>query len=299
MKVFSGSSNPALARKIAQELKIKVGKIELSRFGNGECRVWIKEEVINSKAIIVQSFSQPPDENLIEFCLIADALKRLGVKKIISVIPWLGYCVQDKVFRPGEPLSSKVIARILQTLKISRIITLDLHNQAIAGFFDLPFTELFATYTFVDYFKKRKLEIDTIVSPDIGAFKKSIKFAQAFGLPVVTINKERDLATGKVSIVSVSETIKGKRVLIVDDFISTGGTLIQTIHYLKEKGVKKIYACLTHHFYIKGVQEKIEESPLDCLFVTDSIQKPNRVKYSKLKIVSIAHLISETIKKYQ
>lgn len=298
MKVFSGSSNPKLARKIARELNVKLGKIELSRFANFECRVWIKEEVANDKAVIIQSFSYPPDEHLMEFCLITDALRRLGVKKIIAVIPWLGYCIQDKVFRPGEPLSAKVIAKILQSLKINRIITLDLHNETISGFFDLPFTHLSATELFIDYFSQKKTKIDSVVSPDVGALKKATKFAQALSLPLVVINKKRDLATGKVSILGVNDNVKGKSVLIVDDFISTGGTLIQTAQFLKRKGVKKIYACLTHHFYIKGVQEKIEKSSLDKLYVTDTIQPLKVVKYNKLKIISVANLIAEVIKKY-
>ncbi len=299
MRVFSGSSNPDLAKKIARKLQAKLGKVELSCFANGETRVWVKEDISNGKAVVVQSFSYPPDEHLIEFCLIVDALKRLGVKKITAVIPWLGYCVQDRVFRPGEPLSSKVIAKILQTTKISRIITLDLHNQVIEGFFDLPFTELFGTYTIIDYLKEKGVILDTIVSPDVGALKKSNLFSESFNQPLVVINKKRDLKSGKVSIVSVSGEVKGKKVLITDDFISTGGTLIQTAKFLKSKGVKRIYACATHHFYAQGVQEKIEKSPLDMLYVTDTIQKPKDKKYKKLKIISVAGLIAETIRKYK
>lgn len=297
MKIFAGSSNQKLAKKIAQVLKIKMGKIELSRFANGEARIWVKEDMVNKTAIVVQSFSYPPDEHLIELCLIVDALRRLGVKKIISVIPWMGYCIQDKVFRPGEPLSSKVIANIVQNLKVNNVITLDLHNQTIEGFFDIPFTELFTTYTIIDYLKKR-IKVDTIVSPDVGAVKKTVLFAKAFNTPnLVTINKKRDLRSGEVSIVGVNGKIQGKSVLIVDDFISTGGTLIQTANYLKRNGVKKVYACLAHHFYIPGVQEKVEDSFLDMLYATDTVEQPNKVKYSKLKIISVANLIGKEIKK--
>lgn len=299
MKVFSGLSNQKLAKKLAKKLNCKVAKMELSKFSNGECRVWINEKITNGQAVVVQSFSYPPDEHLIEFLLIVDALHRQGIKKVIAVIPWMGYCVQDKVFRPGEPLSAKVIARLLQSAKLDRIITLDLHNQVIEGFFDIPFNELFATYTLIDYFKIKKLGIDTIISPDVGALKKSNRFAESFNLPLVVINKKRNKKTGKVSISGVSGKVKGKNVLIVDDFVSTGETLIQTAKFLKRRGVKKIYACLTHHFYIPGVQEKIEKSFLDGLFVTDTIQIPNKVKYKKLKIVPIVNLIAEAIKKYR
>lgn len=297
MKIFSGSSNPELAKKIAKELKVQLGKIELSRFSNGECRVWIKDDMVNNKAVVVQSFSNPPDKHLIEFCLICDALKRMGVKKIIAVIPWMGYCVQDKVFRSGEPLSSKVIAKIIQTSKINRIITLDLHNQTIAGFFDIPFTELFTTYTLIDYFKNKGPKIDTIISPDVGAVKKSVHFAESLNISLVTISKKRSLSTGKVSIISVNEKISGKSVLITDDFVSTGGTLMKTASFLKKQGVKKVYACLAHHFFVQGVQEKIEKSALDKIFVTDTIQTPEK-KYKKLQVISIAQRLAQNIKKY-
>jgi ribose-phosphate pyrophosphokinase len=292
-KVFSGSSNQGLALKIAKTLSLDLGKIELSRFPNGEARVWIKEDNISKNAIIVQSFSFPPDEHLMEFMLIADALKRLGVKNITAVIPWLGYCVQHKVFRPGEPLSSKVIAKILQAIKISKIITLDLHNETIAGFFDMTFEHLKARSVFVDYFKQKE-NIDCIISPDVGALKNATAYAQSLNLPLSVINKKRDLQTGKVSIVGISDEIKGKKVLIPDDFISTGGTLIQTAKFLKTKGVKKVYAALTHNFYIKGVQKKIEKSQLDKLYVTDSIAPPKN-SYKKLKIISVAKLVAKTI----
>ena len=226
-----------------------------------------------------------------------DALKRIGVKKIIAVIPWLGYCIQDKVFRSGEPLSSKVVAKIIQTLKINRIITLDLHNQTIAGFFDTSFTELFTTYTLIDYLKIKGPKIDTIISPDVGAVKKSIHFAEALKTPLVTINKKRNFSTGKVSIISVNGKVSGKSVLITDDFISTGGTLMQTASFLKNEGVKKVYACLVHHFFIKGVQEKIEKSCIDKIFVTDTIQAPKK-KHKKLEVISISEKLAQNIKKY-
>lgn len=298
MKVFSGSSNNKLAKEIAKKLGLKLGKIELSRFSNGECRVYVKDKIINEKAVVVQSFSYPPDKKIIEFLLIADALHRKGIKKIIGVIPWMGYCIQDKVFREGEPLSSKVIAQILQTAKLDRIISLDLHNQVMEGFFDIPFTELFATYTLIDWIKKQKTGIDTIISPDVGALKKATRFAQSFELPLVVINKKRDLETGKITISNISDPVKGKKVLIVDDFLSTGQTLIQTAKFLHKKGVKKIYACLTHHFYIPGVQEKVEASFLDKLFITDTIIPLNRIKYKKIKIISVGDIIAEAIKKY-
>jgi len=296
MKIFAGSSNPKLAKKIAKQLGIKLGRIELSRFANGEARVRIREKIIKEKAVIVQSFSYPPDEHLIEFFLIADALKRLGAKKIIAVIPWLGYCVQDKVFLPGEPLSAKVIAQIIQSLKIDRLITLDLHNETITGFFDLVFNHLSALPVFINFFKQKQLRINLVISPDAGGIKRAAKLAKGLNLAMTVINKERDLITGKVSILGFNSNLKAKRVLIVDDFISTGGTLIKISHFLKKAGVKKIYAATIHHFYIKGVQEKIDKSPIDKIFVSDTINSPLKLNSKKLKIISVSNLLAKELK---
>lgn len=297
MKILYGSASVKLARKIAELKKGKVSEIELSKFSNGEDRVWIKDKFIRNKAVVVQSFSNPPDHHIIEFCLICDALKRMGIKDIIAVIPWFAYCVQDKIFRPGEPLSSKVIAKIVQNSRVSKIITIDLHNETMAGFFDIPFTHLSANQLFIDYFKDNKVSIDLVISPDVGGLKRASKFALALGLPLSTINKKRDLATGKVSILGINEKVKSKNVMIVDDFVSTGQTLMEVAKFLKLRGVKKVSACLTHHFYINHVQEQIEKSKLDMLYVTDTIQNPqNSLKYNKLKILSVAELIAKNIK---
>lgn len=294
MKIFSGSSNLPLAKKIAKELDTKLGDIELSQFPNGEARVWVKEKVGNQKCFVIQSFSNPPDRYIIELTLITDALKRRGAKQIIAFIPWFGYCVQDKVFREGEPLNSKVIAKIVQVTKLNQLFTVDLHNETILGFFDIPAEHLKATSIFIDFFKKDG--IDLVVSPDVGALKNTTKLAHSLDMPIAVINKKRDLKTGKVKILGVNQQVKGKKVLINDDFVSTGQTLMKTAAFLKEQGVKKVVACLTHHFYVPGVQEKIEKSKIDKIYVTDTITPPKNHKYKKLNILSIAPLLAQKIK---
>lgn len=190
MKILYGSANIDLAEKIAKLGKSKLCEIELSKFSNGEDRVWIKDKNLQNKAVVIQSFSNPADVHIIEFCLICDALKRMGIKDITAVIPWFAYCVQDKIFRPGEPLSSKVIAKIVQNSRISKIITIDLHNETMAGFFDIPFTHLTANQVFIDYFKQDGISIDLVISPDVGGLKRASKFALSLGLPMSAINKK-------------------------------------------------------------------------------------------------------------
>ena len=295
--VFAGSSNPLLAKRLARQLQISFGRVALSRFPNGEARVWIKEKNLNGTAVLLQSFSYPPDEHILEFCLLADALKRMGVKKLIAVVPFLGYSKQDKVFRPGEPLSAKVVARLIQTTSFARLITFDLHNQAIVGFFDKPVLQLSATPLFIDYFLPLSRQNLVVVAPDAGAVKTCRRFADQLGVPVVYLDKQRDLTTGRVKIISSNGTVSGLKTLIVDDMIVTGETLIKTARWLKKHGAEKIFVAATHHLQLPGVQQKLEKSPITQIVTTDTISPPARQKFAKLKIISVASLLAEAVKK--
>ena len=337
MQIFSGSSNPDLAKKIAKLMQSQssdhspkiaqgselLGQIEISKFANGEKRV----RVVNrgkGEVAVIQSFSAPTDEHLIEFCLICDALHRGGATEITAVIPWLGYSKQDKVFLPGEPLSAKVIAQIIQTTKIKKLVTFDLHNRAITGFFDIPVTELSAKPLLSEYFKKQlggkssdhspKIaqgselgEGDTVVvAPDEGSVKASAYFARELGVAIAYMDKRRSLKTGKVEVVSMTGKVKGKDVIILDDMIVTGSTMMESAKFLKSKGARSVRVAATHHLYVPGVQEKLENSEIDEIVVTDTVSKIRNPKYeirnkseirnSKLKVLSVAQLVVDEIK---
>jgi len=293
MLVFSGSSNRLLAGRIAKKLKTRLGKIELSRFPNGEARVYVTEPQVGREVVVVQSLSVPVDEHLVEFCLICDALKRKGVKEITAVIPWLGYSLQDKVFRLGEALSTKVVSKMLQTVPLEKVITYDLHNLAIPGFFEAPLTNLSGREFFVEYFKNKVDEKTVVVAPDTGAAKSSARFANSLGLDVVYVNKKRDLATGKVTVQGISQKVKGLKALIKDDLISTGGTLVTVSKLLKQQGVQSIEVAATHHLYVDGTQAKLNQSPIGNIVVTDTVEP--KVKAKKLKVLSVAEKIAEEI----
>ena len=294
MLVFSGSSNQTLAKRLAQELKTRVGKIELTRFSNDEARVWINELSPGREAVLVQSLSAPTDQNLVEFCLIADALNRLGVKKITAVIPWLGYSKQDKIFRSGEPLSVKVIAKMLQVVPLDKVITFDLHNLAIPGFFEVPVVNLSGRKVFRELMMKRITAKTVIAAVDAGSVKSSERFSEDLGdVPLVYMNKIRDLVTGKVVYKSMSEPVKGKTVLIKDDLISTGSTLVEAAKFLKQNGAETIDVCATHHLYVPGAQEKLDAMPLNQIMVTDTVEP--RSKSKKLKVVSVAKMLADEI----
>ena len=301
MQIFSGSSNSGLAKQVAELMGSKMGEVEISQFANGEIRVWVKEKKLAKQVVVVQSLSSPTNEHVIEFCLLCDALHREGAREITAVIPWMGYSKQDKEFRPGEPLSAKVMAQVLQTAKLEKIITFDLHNRATLGFFEVPIVELSAKPLLIDYFRKKVGEQTVVVAPDAGSAKASTSFAQSLGLSVVYVDKRRDLESGKVTIMGMSQSVAGREVILVDDNVFTGATLLSTAKELKKAGAKSIRVGLTHHLYVPGVQEKLEQSEINEIVVTDTIQGNRKqelgIRKEKLKVLSVAPLIVDELAK--
>lgn len=319
MQVFSGSSNPELARKIAKLLGDGLGVVESTKFDNGEAKIAIKEDKLGREAVLVQSLSMPVDEHIVEFCLLADALTRKGVSNLVGVVPWLGYSKQDKVFLPGESLAAKVIAQIIQTTKIRKLITFDLHNRAITGFFDIPVVELSAKPLLVEYFRNRNRKVPNsgpessepggselrepgntvVVAPDAGAAKASSSFARELSAPIVYMDKRRDLTTGRTEVVGMSGEVRGAAVIIVDDMIVTGGTAQAAAKYLKQQGARRVSVAATHHLYVPGVQEKLEKSEIDEVVVTDTVLDVRRQTSDssggKLKVLSVAKLIVDEL----
>jgi len=294
MYIFSGSVSKQLAESLARELSWELGTVEKKRFKNDEMRIYIPTKHIGESAVVVQSLVSPVEENLVEFCFMCDALRRLGVTKITGIIPWLGYSKQDKVFRPGEALSVKVIAKMLQVVPLEHLYTFDLHNLAILGFFDVPVTNISARNLFLDYFRKQEKGETVIVAPDAGAVKSSTSFAGELGRPVVYVDKKRDLATGEVTIAGMSGSVKGKNIIIVDDMIVTGSTLVEVASYLKTQGAATISVVATHHLYVAGSQEAIEKSGIDTVIVTDTVTP--KIKSSHLVVLSVAPLLAQELK---
>jgi len=284
-----------LAEKVARELGGSVGKMEVSKFINNEVRLRVTETSIGSSTVILQSIADPTDTSIIEFCFLADALTRLGVRDILAVVPWLGYSKQDKVFRPGEPLSVKVVAKMLQVAPIKHLITLDLHNLAILGFFDIPVTNLSAQQLFVDYFRTQVTKNTIVIAPDAGAIKSATSFASLLDVPVVYMDKKRDLTTGKVHVMGISRPVDEADVIIIDDMIVTGNTLVSTCEFLKKQHVTSIRVAATHHLYVPGAQKALEASGVDEIVVTDTIGP--REKSEKLTVLTSANLIAEAIRK--
>lgn len=296
MIILSGSSNTALAQEIADILGVKLADVEISKFPNGEKRIWVKEEVADQTVVIVQSFSDPVDEHIIELSLLADACKHLHAKEIIAVVPWLGYSPQDKSFRTGEPVSVHVIARLIETMGIQKLITADLHSPRSLDFFSIPTVELSSLPLYIEFFKQRDLDNHVVVAVDKGAMPRSEKFANALGLPLCVFEKFRDRYTGEVTLTHKSGEVKGKKAISFDDFVSTGSTRISAANILKQMGVKYYTDCITHGILAGDSPQKIQASLIDEMITTNTYFIPDYKKIPKLRIISIASIIADALK---
>ncbi|MDO8487629.1 MAG: ribose-phosphate diphosphokinase [Candidatus Curtissbacteria bacterium] len=295
-KIFAGSSNPNLAKEISRRSKIPLGQIEIGRFSDTEIDVWVKDEVNNSDVFIIQSNSAPVNDNIIELALIADAVKRSGAHKITAVIPYLGYSRKEKQTRPGEPISAKVVADLITASGINKVVCIDLHADAIVGFFNVPVIYLSALEVLGDRIKKEKHKGLIVVSPDVGGVKRARNFATILNAPLAVIEKHRQVATrDKIEVLSISGEVTGDTAIIIDDVISTGGTIIESAHALKEKGVKEVIVCATHGVFAGNAFENLGKSEIDKIFVTDTIAKD--IKSSKIEQVTVAGLIADCLKK--
>ncbi len=278
MTIYSGTSNPALAIKLSQRSKSKLSEVQVSRFENDECRVRILDKP-GRKTAVLQSFSIPVDIHIIEFCLIADALHRLGASEITAIILWLGYSKQDKIFRLGESLSIEVIAKIIQTAGISQIITLDLHNPQSTKYFQIPISNLSMMSIFVEFAKNNlSLNDSVVVCPDTGGEKIAANCSKKLNTPLALLTKTRNLETGEVSILDIRGDVSNKDVFIFEDMIASGSTIHKSVEYLKKRKAKRITIFATHHLYLPGVQKKLENSSVNRIIVSDSIQKPKLLK---------------------
>ena len=294
-RIFAGSSNVNLAKSVSQKSKIPLGNIELGFFSDGEIDVWVKDDVNNSSVFILQSNSTPVNNHIVELALVADALKRSGALKITAVIPYFGYSRKEKQNRPGEPISAKVVADLITSSGINKIICLDLHSDAIVGFFNVPVIYLSALETLAKRITKEKLKSPVVVAPDVGGVKRTRNFASYLNAPLAVIEKHRQTDKRDViEVLSITGELIGDTAIIVDDIISTGGTIIESAEVLKKKGVKKIIVCATHGVFAKDAIKNIENSPIDKMYVTNSISQEG-LKSTKIEVVSIANLVADCL----
>lgn len=296
MKLFAGSSNPKLAQKISEKLTLPLGQIDSIRFADGEARVRIIDNDSEEKVAVIQSLSNPADSYLMELALIGDALKSQDVEKMIAVIPYLGYSRQDRSHRPGEAISARVVAKLIQAAGFTKVITVDLHSESVAGFYHhIPVVNLTALSLCASILPKG--EDIVIVSPDAGGMKRAQKFAQEVDCPLVFVEKKRDLAKiHTTKVVRVVGDVKEKIAVIIDDTITSGGTLVQATFLLIQHGAKKVIAFATHADFVSATRTILSESPLERIYVTDTIAIKKEWQFSKLTVLSVTDLIAQAIK---
>lgn len=301
MKLFSGTSNTSLSQQVAAALDTTLGDVEITRFIDNECRVFVREDVASEDVYVIQSLSEVADQNLVELCLLGSALKNLHAHNVTAVIPWMGYSKQDKAFRKGEAISSQLVAKFIEAAGFDAVITMELHSENVLPFFHIPVTEVSTHELLRDalFVPKREFtsEHTIVVSPDKGGVSRSERFAQKAGLSTVHLMKHRDVSSGEVTVDGIEGDVDGKTVIIFDDIINTGATAVKTSEFVKKQGAIGVYFLATHAVFAGDSAHIIEQSVIDQVIVTDTIAIPEEKHFSKLEVVSVSSLIADAIMK--
>ena len=294
LKVFTLNSNPKLAEEIVKHIGLDMGQCTVSRFSDGEIQINIDESIRGCDVYVIQSTSDPVNQHIMELLIMIDALKRASAKTINVVMPYYGYARQDRKARAREPITAKLVADLLQTAGATRLITLDLHAPQIQGFFDIPIDHLVGVPILSDYFETKGFEDPIIVSPDHGGVTRARKMADRLKAPIAIIDKRRP-KPNVAEVMNIVGNIEGKTAILIDDIIDTAGTITLAANALVENGAKEVYACCTHPVLSGPAMERIENSSIKELVVTNTIQLPEEKKIDKLTELSVAPLIGEAI----
>jgi ribose-phosphate pyrophosphokinase len=297
MRIFSGSAHPLLAGEICKYLNVKLGDQKISQFKDGEVYTQIKENVRGRDIFIIQPASKPVNENLMELLVTTDAFKRASAYRITAVIPYYAYARQDRKDKPRVPITAKLIADLLSAAGVDRVLTVDLHAPQIQGFFNVPVDNLIAAPIIIEYIKKQKSKDLTIVSPDAGGVERARIIANVINAKIALLDKRRD-KPNEAEIMHIIGDVKGRDCFIVDDMIDTAGTLIKAAKAIKENGATSIRAAATHPVFSANAVERINNSELLEVIVTNSIPlTEDAEKSEKIKQLSVGPLLGEAIKR--
>jgi ribose-phosphate pyrophosphokinase len=298
IRVFSGNSNPGLTEKICASLRVPVGSAKVKTFSDGEIMVEIGENVRGRDIYVVQSTCSPTNNNLMELLIMMDALKRASAATITAVIPYYGYARQDRKVAPRTPITSKLVADLITTAGADRVVTIDLHAGQIQGFFNIPVDNLFAAPVILEHLKKNFPNGDAVmVSPDAGGTERARAFAKRLGCSLAVIDKRRT-GPNVAEVMHLIGDVKDKAAIILDDMIDTAGTLTQAARALKEHGARSIHACATHGVLSGPAIERINDSPIEEVLITDTIPLgENAAQSAKVKVISVAELLAEAIRR--
>jgi len=297
LAIFSGNANLELAKSICKNLKVKLQDAFVGKFSEGEIRVKINENVRGKDVFIIQPTCPPSNDNLMELLIMMDALRRASANRITAVIPYFGYARQDRKDQPRVPITAKLVANLLTTAGASRILTMDLHAGQIQGFFDIPVDHLFSVGVFIDYFSKMNIKNLVAVSPDVGSIKMARAYAKRVSAGLAIIDKRR-VSPEKAEAIHIMGDVEDKNVIIVDDMIATGSSLIEAVEALKKAKAKTIYAAIAHGILSGPAIDRINQCKgLEKLLVSDSIPLAEDKNSEKICVLSIAELLAEAIKR--
>ena len=298
--IFTGTANPELAEEVSKILKIDIAPADVGYFSDGELNVQIQENVRGHDTFIIQSTCSPTNKNVMEIMLIADALKRSSASKITAIVPYFGYARQDRRVRSARvPISAKVVADMFASVGIDRVLTIDLHSETIQGFFDMPADNVYATKFMVDDIKDNNERDEVVVvSPDVGGVVRARALAKLLDDTDLAIIDKRRAAANQSEVMNIIGDIRGKVCIVPDDIIDTAGTLCNAANALKDNGAKAVKAYITHPVLSGPAIERLENSSIDELIVTNSIPlTPDAKKCSKIRVISLANIIAECIKR--
>ncbi len=298
IKVFSGTSNPALSQKICNGLGVTPGGARIVRFPDGEKFVKIEDDVRGKDCFVVQSTCTPVDENLMELLIILDSLKRASASRITVVVPYFGYARQDRKDEGRVPITAKLVANLLTTAGASRILAIDLHTRQLEGFFDIPVDHLMAEPVLSGYLKSKKIERPLIVSPDVGNVKTASRYVEHLNGDLAIIYKKRldgsEVECGQL----IGQSVAGRNIIMVDDMISTAGTICSAAELLKSSGAKSIIVGATHGVFCGSAIDRLGNAPFDEIVVTDTIPENQQIrKMGKLTVLSVSELLAMAIKR--
>jgi ribose-phosphate pyrophosphokinase len=297
MKIFSGTSNPVLSREICDYLGEPLGSAEINRFSDGEIIFRIKENIRGRDVFVIQSTCPPVNDNIMELLIMIDALRRASAHRITVVLPYYGYSRQDRKAEPRVPITAKLVANLLTTAGVRRVLCTDLHAGQIQGYFDIPVDNLFAGPVILDYFKQKKLERPVIISPDAGGVERARAFAKRLDASLAIIDKRRT-GMNVTELMNIIGEVEGRNAIILDDMIDTAGTLIQAAEAVKLKGASSVTAAASHAVLSGKAKDRIRESSLEEVVVTNTIpQTDTSLTGGKLTVLSVAGLLGEGIRR--
>ncbi|MDP8260579.1 MAG: ribose-phosphate pyrophosphokinase [Candidatus Gygaella obscura] len=294
--VFSGNANKDLALGICKKMDLKLKEALVTRFSEGEVRVQIKDNVRGKDVFVIQPTCPPVNDNMMELLIMIDALRRASSGRITAVVPYFGYARQDRKDQPRVPITAKLIANLLTNAGVNRILTMDLHAGQIQGFFDIPLDHLYAIGIFADYFSKLNSKNLCVVSPDVGGIKMARSYAKRLNAGLAIVDKRR-ISPEQTEVMNILGEIKDRDVVLVDDILATGTSVIEAVNFLKKIGAGNIYVAITHGILSGNAIDKIKSSQIKELVITDTIPLPKDKQIPKIKVLSVAGLLAEAIKR--